>query len=174
MCRFLALPCLGMLLVLLFLACATFSPQARQAYESLQRLENRVHRAVWHQTYKSDLERAQKAVAAFLGTREAAKHPELAKAMEEALFDYELAGKVWEFLRLAGAANPSGGQRVCVKRQGNVGRLVLAWQQTHRPDLAQISSPTCAFDEMDISPMMPIIWEHAALRMKLLNRVMGP
>jgi hypothetical protein len=93
--------------------------------------------------------------------------------MEQALFDYELAGKVWEYLRLAGAASPGGGQRVCVKRQGSLGKMVLAWLQVHRPDLAQVSVPTCSFDELDIAPLMPIIWDHAASRMKLLNQAMG-
>lgn len=133
-----------------------------------------MHRAVWQETYKHDLERAQKAVPAFLATPEAGKRPELAKAMEEALFDYELAGMVWEFLRLAGFSGNSSGHHVCVKRSSGLGKTVLAWQQAHRPDLAQLSAPTCAFDELDISPMMPIIWEHAAGRMKRLNQVMGP
>ncbi len=148
--------------ILLLAACSSPSPQAKNALQSLERIQARTNRAVWYDTYHQDLAQAQKDVRVFLATPQARADQELAQVMEQALFDYELAGRVWDLMRLAGQGSSGGIGNLCIKRNSSRGRPLLAWLQTHYPELAQQGSPACAFDEMEVTRLLKLIWEHAA------------
>ena len=153
--------------------CSKAPDPGLNAYQALKRLELRTNRLVWHQEYASDLDQAKSAVEAYSSGKADRAQPGLRACLDAALFDYQLAGKLWELLRQAGQNGSAQNiRRVCLKRTSATGGLLVAYLKS-LDALPPVGADGCSLDEIEITGQVSFLWDHASGEMRKASQILG-
>lgn len=161
------------LLCLLLAACGRGPLLAQEAYKALKRVEVKTTiKVVPYEDFVAELGEARVAVNAFLASAEAREEPRLREALQDALFAYELSGKLWHILRQVGMSSVAGNiRRVCVRRASAAGQELTAYLASLGA-LPPPQSDGCPYEEIDITRQMTFLWERASQQLRQANGIL--